>query len=142
MNDELLLRKIEDMNMMMLQFARHHLMKAISDEPSFSRQQIFLLITLLQHERLTISELASELNLSKSATTLAVDRLVRGGYIERTRNEEGEDRRVVWIRATDKARETMRELKAKQQEIAMTFLKKLTPEEIDQLMALYRKMLT
>ncbi|TDF98296.1 MarR family winged helix-turn-helix transcriptional regulator [Paenibacillus piri] len=108
------------------------------EQNCFSRQQMLLLITLLYKKKITVGELAEELGLSTSATTIAINRLVKSGHINRTRDET--DRRVVWVELTDSAIETTIRLKETRDRVVLGMLQKLTPEEQKQFIALFRKM--
>ncbi|MFD0680484.1 MULTISPECIES: MarR family winged helix-turn-helix transcriptional regulator [unclassified Paenibacillus] len=111
-----------------------------TEQHSFSRQQMLLLITLLCKKRTTVGELAEELGLSTSATTIAINRLVISGHIDRTRDET--DRRVVWVELTEPATETIMRLKETRDQILIGMLQKLTAEEQGQFIGLLRKMTT
>ncbi|MCR8633640.1 MarR family winged helix-turn-helix transcriptional regulator [Paenibacillus radicis (ex Xue et al. 2023)] len=111
-----------------------------TEQHSFSRQQMLLLITLLCKKRTTVGELAEELGLSTSATTIAINRLVISGHIDRTRDET--DRRVVWVELTEPATETIMRLKETRDQILIGMLQKLTAEEQEQFIGLLRKMTT
>lgn len=60
-------------------------------------------VRLVQPDGLTMSRLAEALDISESAATALVDRLVRHGLIERA--EDPEDRRVVRIVPSERSRE-------------------------------------
>jgi DNA-binding MarR family transcriptional regulator len=112
--------------------------KRISEQHSFSRQQMMLLITLMCKKKTTVGELAEELGLSTSATTIAINRLVNSGHINRTRDET--DRRVVWVELTDSAKQTISRLKAIRDQLLVRMLDELTLEEQDQFIGFLRKM--
>lgn len=110
----------------------------LTEQHSFSRQQLLLLITLLCKKKTTVGELAEELGLSTSATTIAINRLVTSGHIDRTRDEA--DRRVVWVELTPSAKETITRLKKTRDQFLIGMLQQLTPEEQTQFIGLLRKM--
>ncbi|MCU6791472.1 MULTISPECIES: MarR family winged helix-turn-helix transcriptional regulator [Paenibacillus] len=107
---------------------------------TFSKQQYLLLITLDNKKRATVSNLADELNLSPSATTLAINRLVRDGHVARTRDET--DRRVVWVELTPEARVLVYEQKERRRQVLRSMISSLEPEECEQFITIARKMLT
>ncbi|WP_171653421.1 MarR family winged helix-turn-helix transcriptional regulator [Paenibacillus foliorum] len=109
-----------------------------SEPHGFSRQQMLLLITLLCKKKTTVGELADELGLSTSATTIAINRLVTSGHIDRTRDDI--DRRVVWVELTEPAMETIMRMKETRDQILISLLQKLTVEEQVQFIGLLRKM--
>ncbi|MCZ8511977.1 MarR family transcriptional regulator [Paenibacillus filicis] len=103
-----------------------------------SKQQLFLLKTLLDRSRATVGELAEQLSLSPSATTIAVSRLANLGLIERTRDES--DRRLVWLQLTEDGKRKMLKFKAERDELLLGMLSRLTDEETDRLFELFEKM--
>ncbi|WCK54279.1 MarR family transcriptional regulator [Aneurinibacillus sp. Ricciae_BoGa-3] len=62
-----------------------------------------LVLRTLKEERRKISEIAQQVNLSSSTISGIVDRLEAEGYVQRVRDTE--DRRIVWVYQTDKAKE-------------------------------------
>lgn len=110
----------------------------VSDLP-ISKQQILLLRVVEAHKELTITELANLLDLSMSATTIAVNRLVDCGYL--TRKRDSEDRRIVRIELTEKAEESVEQLKCIRNKMLAEMLGKLEPEEADLFVSLLKKML-
>ncbi|MCS7462657.1 MarR family transcriptional regulator [Paenibacillus doosanensis] len=108
--------------------------------PAVSKQQFLLLHTLLHQGRMSVSELADELCLSASATTIAINRLVRDGHIARSRDVT--DRRVVWIELSDAGRTMIRELRERRKSILQKMLADLPSDETRQFMSTLRKMLT
>lgn len=107
-------------------------------QEDLSRQQFLLLKTLYRKERSTVSDLADVLCISTSATTIALNRLVKNGYITRTRDEE--DRRVVWVELTEGAILMMQNLTMKRNELLSMLLSQLEPEETQTFLHLLRKM--
>jgi DNA-binding MarR family transcriptional regulator len=105
---------------------------------TFSKQQFLLLITLFNKTRITVSSLADELNLSASATTLAINRLVRDGHIIRTRDET--DRSVVWVELSESAKLLVTEMKQRRRRVLRSMIESLEEAEIDQFLALVTKM--
>lgn len=106
---------------------------------NLSKQQAQLLYTLYNKGRITVSELAEQLYLSPSATTIAVNRLVRDNCIVRTRDET--DRRLVWVEASEQAKVMIEEMRRHRNEILVKMLNNLTVQEVDQFLKLLRKML-
>jgi DNA-binding MarR family transcriptional regulator len=107
---------------------------------TYSKQQFFLLMTLLKKNRATVSSLADELHLSASATTLAINRLVRDGHIVRTRDEI--DRRVVWVELSETAKGLVNEMRERRRRVLRNMLGSLEDEEIDQFLNMVKKMLS
>jgi len=101
--------------------------------------QVQLLFTLYHKGRITVSDLAEQLCLSTSATTIAINRLVRDNCIVRTRDET--DRRLVWVEATEQAKKMIDEICKQRKKMFEKMLSKLTPQEVDQFLTISRKML-
>ncbi|ARJ38959.1 MarR family transcriptional regulator [Sporosarcina sp. P21c] len=103
--------------------------KKIFDE-HFPGSQSHLVFTLERRGTMRMSELASALNLTAGAVTSASDKLIEHGYVERFRDEK--DRRVVYLKITDKGRETMSELRTQGRQTMKTVFAHLTEEELQQ----------
>jgi len=80
------------------------------------------------HGRVTAGQLAAESGLTTGAVTVAVDRLEKAGYVERTRDTE--DRRKVWIAMTDTAKAINRLLFSHFSLIGPAIVSQFTPQEI------------
>jgi DNA-binding MarR family transcriptional regulator len=113
--------------------------KSAMHEADFSKQQIVLLRTLYAKKRTTVSELAEELNLSVSATTIALNRLVKSGHVIRTRDET--DRRIVWVEISGQAIELIRHWNQRRAQFLAKLIGHLEPAEQDQFIGLLKKML-
>lgn len=72
--------------------------EAASRQLGLNRTDLRCLGVLTREGAKTAGQLAVAAGLSPGAATTAVDRLLRGGYVERTRDER--DRRVVTVRPT------------------------------------------
>jgi len=57
-----------------------------------------ILVALLKSEKLTMKELAEKIDKDKSTVTALVDKLIKQGYVEKTRDIE--DSRVVFVTLT------------------------------------------
>jgi len=62
-----------------------------------------ILDALLKGEKLTMKELADKIGRDKSTITALVDKLIKQGYVEKTRDIE--DNRVVFVTLTEKGKE-------------------------------------
>lgn len=103
--------------------------KTIFDE-HFPGSQSHLVFILERRGLMRMSELADALQLTAGAVTSASDKLIEGGYIERLRDEK--DRRVVYLKITDKGRETMAELRMRGRQTMNSVFAHLTEEELQQ----------
>lgn len=70
----------------------------------FTSSQCYCLLEIFKADGLTMNELSDKMNLNTSTMTRVVDKLVRDGYITRSRDEE--DRRIVFVRLTAKGEES------------------------------------
>jgi MarR family transcriptional regulator, organic hydroperoxide resistance regulator len=87
---------------------------------------------------LSLSELGEHMSAHNSTMTGLVDRMVRGGLVERVRSTE--DRRVVRIRLTDHGRELAQSVPITSMEVFATSLASLSPAELQSLRAILRKL--
>ena len=62
-----------------------------------------ILDALLRSEKLTMKELADKISRDKSTITALVDKLIKHGYVEKTRDIS--DNRVVFVTLTEKGKE-------------------------------------
>lgn len=88
------------------------------------------LLTLLQVDRngeIIMSRIADYINIPMSTATGMVERLVKKGYIERTRSDS--DRRIVTIRLTGTGRTLAEDLKCRIMGFLKLLMENLTDEE-------------
>ncbi|WP_245954602.1 MarR family winged helix-turn-helix transcriptional regulator [Paenibacillus flagellatus] len=85
------------------------------------------------------AELAETLGVTSGAITGLADKLIAKGMLERERSEE--DRRVVYLRMTDKGKETLDRLLDTQREAIALFFKPLAEEDIEHLRRIFMLML-
>ncbi len=74
----------------------------------FTTSQAYILIELLNHDALPMSDLSDKLNVKISTMTRVVDKLVRDKYL--TRSKSKEDKRVVNISLSKKGQNAANEL--------------------------------
>lgn len=84
-------------------------------------------------------ELANSLYVTQAAITNSVDRLEQNGFV--TRSKDKRDRRINIISITGKGEEFLREIDVAYREIAAASLKKLSNEELNNLVGLLGKVL-
>lgn len=102
--------------------------------------QFFVLKKIGFKGRLTVSEVADELGVSLSAITALVDRLVKAGFVIRSRDEQ--DRRLVWLEATDKGKDILGKCMEGRRKVAMKYFGQLPEEDIEKLVEIYEKILS
>ncbi len=122
--------RIEELDRVFVEMARYFLSQWLEEEEQISPKQFILLRVLHQRGRSTVSELASILKQSNSATTIALNRLVKAGYVDRIRDEQ--DRRVVWVALSNTAIPLMEKLLARRRVLLGKLLENLSDEEIKQ----------
>lgn len=89
--------------------------------------QVRVAIHLYRRGHLRMADLATGLGISMPATTEVVDKMVRGGLVERVRGER--DRRVVEVRLTEAASALAERMLALQRQQVIWVLSQLAPEE-------------
>ncbi len=90
--------------------------------------EVHTLDAIGQGELLTISELASEMMVTVSTMTIAVNRLEKKGLVERER--AGHDKRVVRVRLTDRGRSLAYVHRRFHRRMVKAVAERLTAEEI------------
>lgn len=83
---------------------------------------------ITMYERLTVSQVAEKLHLSRATITATVNRLVKKGYAERIRDTK--DRRVVRLKLTKKGRLLCRSYHAYHNMMVKSFLQNLDEDEL------------
>lgn len=122
--------KIEELDRVFVEMARYFISQWLEEEEQISPKQFILLRVLHQRGRSTVSELANILKQSNSATTIALNRLVKAGFIDRIRDEQ--DRRVVWVTLSEKAVPLIESLLSRRRVLLSKLLENLSDEEIVQ----------
>lgn len=122
--------KLEELDRVFVDMARFFISQWLIEEEVISPKQFILLRVLYDVKRSTVSELASILKQSNSATTIALNRLVKANYIERVRDEN--DRRIVWVTLSEKAIPLLECLLERSRMLRADLTANLTDEELDQ----------
>ncbi|MGN7470318.1 MarR family winged helix-turn-helix transcriptional regulator [Brevibacillus sp. SAFN-007a] len=130
--------KIEELDRAFVEMARFFISHWLEEADLVSPKQFILLRVLHQKGRSTVSELATILKQSNSATTIALNRLVKAGYIDRVRDEL--DRRVVWVTLSQKAIPMLEGLLCQRRALVGKLLENLSDEELEQFTYFLRKM--
>ncbi len=95
------------------------------DDITFS--QFFLLELLACEHSLKMTDIAAAMNSSLPAATALVDKMVRAGLIQRTRNDQ--DRRVVNITLTGRGKKLIDEMLKQREKMIPEVFGKLTLKE-------------
>ncbi len=130
--------KIEELDRAFVEMARFFVSHWLEEEEQISPKQFILLRVLHQRGRSTVSELATILKLSNSATTIALNRLVKAGYVDRIRDEL--DRRVVWVNLSEKGLPLLEGLLCQRRMLVGKLLENLSDDELEQFTHFLRKM--
>lgn len=130
--------KIEELDRAFVDMARFFISHWLVEEEQISPKQFILLRVLHQNGRSSVSELAAILKQSNSATTIALNRLVKAGFIERIRDEQ--DRRVVWVTLSEKAIPLIEGLLCRRRILMEKLLENLCDDELEQFTHFLRKM--
>ncbi|MGO0061091.1 MarR family winged helix-turn-helix transcriptional regulator [Brevibacillus fluminis] len=104
---------------------------AVSKELSelgFTMPQMMVIKEIIQ-ERKTIGQISKALDLSYSTVSGIIDRLERGGFVARVKDQQ--DRRVIWIERTCKLEENSDRLNVYQETFYAEMLSGVTEEEVD-----------
>lgn len=104
----------------------HRLRVNTAKEYGLTGIQFFILRYIVQQKQLTVTDIASTLGVTLSAVTGLVNRLVNMGLVERQQDQG--DRRVVWIRATEKGTTMVHQANVTRAKDLNSYLKKLPPE--------------
>jgi DNA-binding MarR family transcriptional regulator len=100
--------------------------------------QYYILKMLHLKGTVTASELAHAMSVKPSAVTAMIDRLYKGDYVLRERDEK--DRRVVFISLTDKGRAVYEKAERNRKKVMAHFFSFLEQEELESLVSIYEKL--
>jgi len=76
----------------------------------FSKSELFTLLLVERHDEIIMSRIAEYVNVSMSTANGIVERLVKGGYLQRDRSDA--DRRIVVVRLTAAGQNLVDEIKS------------------------------
>ena len=100
--------------------------------------QFFVLRVLRDRGKSSISQVAANLQITPSAVTYLADGLVRGGLVERVRDEN--DRRVVWLEMTGKGLELVRDLEKRRRGEMQRITSPLSTDELEALVRILARL--
>lgn len=98
--------------------------------PKSERMILACLLKKKRNRRLTISQLASELQISNPAISRTVGNLADKGWV--SREVDGDDRRIIYIQATQKGQEKFNELIKEIRERLNKVFNQFSREEIEE----------
>lgn len=98
-------------------------------ELNLTGPQGVLLGTLAHYGEMKVSDLSEKLGLSNSTVSGIIDRLEKQELLERIRSKE--DRRVVYVKVTEKCRENSKKHFEEVNKMFEAMMDKATPEELD-----------
>ncbi len=99
--------------------------------------QVVVLELLLEKEKCKMGEVAKTLNLSMSAITSIVDKMIDAAMVSRERSTE--DRRVVEVELTKKGKEIAKRVSKEREDMANDLFSVLTKEERKEYLRLLKK---
>ncbi|MDY6864125.1 MAG: MarR family transcriptional regulator [Thermodesulfobacteriota bacterium] len=100
--------------------------------------QLYVLATLMVLGDLTLGELGKQILVSKGNITPIVDNLEKYGYVVRDRDPK--DRRIIWVRLTNKGDDLIKEIITHHEGELVTMLSRLSHPELKQLSHLLKKL--
>jgi DNA-binding MarR family transcriptional regulator len=102
-----------------------------SDFKDITLKDMHTIAAISMYQARSASELAGMVHLTPSATTSAIDKLVRKGYVERKRDEN--DRRMVWITLSHRGKIVYRAHEAFHRGIAHALLDSLDESDANKI---------
>lgn len=102
--------------------------------------QGFILEKLETEGPLKVSQVAEALCFTSGAITTLADKLISADFVERQRSEE--DRRVVYLAITPKGRDMLGKIRAHRNMIVETFFGGLSHEDAQDLIRIYKQILS
>lgn len=141
MGEEIHLRNaIASLDELILSLGQRILTYFASRSADFTIKEMFLIDVLGSRKSQTMSELAQILSVPLTTMTSMVTRLVKRGYLERSRTEE--DRRIVLVSLSKKGREIFQEHRYEYIRTVSEVLEDLTEEEQRTILAFMGQVLT
>jgi DNA-binding MarR family transcriptional regulator len=108
-------------------------------EQGISGSQAVILEKLELHGRQKAADLAEMLSITPGAVTGLCDKLIKGGYANRSRTER--DRRIVYLEITAKGSEALQKIRILRTEITEMFYNGLSEEDLSHLIRIYKQVL-
>jgi DNA-binding MarR family transcriptional regulator len=108
---------------------------ATNDDVTVPQYRTLVLLVGMGPQR--IADIAGLLGVEPSTATRMAERLVRKGLAERTADES--DRRVVWLAATDAARDLVASVTSRRREEVRQILQRMPTERLEPLVSALRE---
>ena len=99
--------------------------------------QIVVVDILRKNGELKMSDMAKTLGVTKSAVTGMTDRLIRDGFLKRERSQS--DRRIVWLKLTEKGNSLSRKLVKNKLDIMRSFFADINKKDRSIYLKIIRK---
>ncbi|TVY09019.1 MarR family winged helix-turn-helix transcriptional regulator [Paenibacillus cremeus] len=104
---------------------------------SITGPQLMMLYSIIKMQPCPTTKLAQQLEVTPSAITVMIDRLVNHGYVVRKADEH--DRRVVLLEVTEQGHQVLQTIKELRTQAVKTYLSYLEPEEFDLFLNIFEK---
>lgn len=132
---------VKEMSVLMPRLARTFLAQQttmIRKSGDITVPQIAILHLLKDMHKCKMSQIAKFLNITTSAATGIVDRMVRSGFLKRVR--EAGDRRIINIKLTQKGERTINTIFKEREKMMMDIFKHFTSKEREAYLNTVKKM--
>lgn len=103
-----------------------------------TKSQVFLLHAIHAEGKCKVTRLAKKMDVKPSAITVMIDRIEKQGLVKRVHDKE--DRRSVIVEMTPEGVELIKKTSTIRNYVFQSYLKKLSEEEINQLISFIEKM--
>jgi DNA-binding MarR family transcriptional regulator len=104
-----------------------------------SKSQYLILDKLTTEGPMKVSDLAEAIHITAGAVTGCSDKLIQGEYAERTRDDH--DRRVVYLKITEKGTNMMKEITERRKELLTRFFDGVSDDDVIRLTNLFKQII-
>lgn len=104
-----------------------------------SKSQFLILDKLTTVGPMNVSDLAEAIHITAGAVTGCSDKLIQGGYAERTR--DGQDRRIVYLNITEKGTQMMQEIAERRKELMTRIFAGVSDDDVIRLTHLFQQII-
>ncbi|OPA74310.1 transcriptional regulator [Paenibacillus selenitireducens] len=104
-----------------------------------SKSQYLILDKLTTEGPMKVSDLAEAIHITAGAVTGCSDKLIQGEYAERTRDDH--DRRVVYLKITEKGTNMMKEITERRKELLTRFFAGVSDDDVIRLTNLFKQII-